>query len=324
MTATRTHPDLSVIIPIYNEEESIPLLVKRLFPILDGLSRSYEVLAVNDGSSDNSQNVLEAQAAINPRLKVIRFRRNAGQTAAMMAGIDYALGVIIITLDADLQNDPDDIPMMLDELEKGFDVVSGWRKDRKDAKIRRNFVSRIANRLISVVTGVHLNDYGCTLKVYRKEVLSGMRLYGEMHRFVPVYASWMGARVKEVPVQHHARAFGQSKYGLNRIFKVILDLMVIKFFSRYLVKPIYVFGGAAAFFIISSMLSFVWMVVLKLGFGVSMIQTPLPILSAILFLLGIMTFLMGILAEIMVRTYFESQGRVPYSVHGTINIEEKG
>ena len=324
MTATRTHPDLSVIIPIYNEEESIPLLVKRLFPILDGLSRSYEVLAVNDGSSDNSQNVLEAQAAINPRLKVIRFRRNAGQTAAMMAGIDYALGDIIITLDADLQNDPDDIPMMLDELEKGFDVVSGWRKDRKDAKIRRNFVSRIANRLISVVTGVHLNDYGCTLKVYRKEVLSGMRLYGEMHRFVPVYASWMGARVKEVPVQHHARAFGHSKYGLNRIFKVILDLMVIKFFSSYLVKPIYVFGGAAAFFIISSMLSFVWMVVLKLGFGVSMIQTPLPILSAILFLLGIMTFLMGILAEIMVRTYFESQGRVPYSVHGTINIEEKG
>ncbi|MHA7852722.1 glycosyltransferase family 2 protein [Roseovarius sp.] len=311
--------DVSVITPIYNEEESIPALVERLFPVLDSLGCSYEVIAVNDGSSDNSQKILEQYASEQPHLKVVEFRRNAGQTAAMMAGIDYSRGKVIITIDADLQNDPADIPRLLEKLDEGHDVVSGWRKNRKDAKIRRNFVSRVANRIISKISGVELRDYGCTLKAYRREVLKGMRLYGEMHRFVPIYASWMGADVVEMEVAHHARAFGQSKYGLNRIFKVILDLIVIKFFSKYLVKPIYVFGGTAAMFFLCAVLAFFYMIFLKLAFGTSMIQTPLPILSAMMFMLSVVTLLMGILAEILVRTYFESQNRLPYSVRKTVN-----
>lgn len=312
---------LSVLIPIFDEEESIPALAEQLFPVLRSLGRSYEVIAVNDGSRDRSQEVLEEVAAKYPELKIVRFRRNAGQTAAMMAGIDYSSGEIVVTLDADLQNDPSDIPVLLAKLDEGYDVVSGWRKDRKDAAIKRNFVSRVANRVISSISKVSLNDYGCTLKAYRKDVLSGMRLYGEMHRFVPIYASWMGARVTELPVKHHARQFGQSKYGLNRVIKVILDLMVIKFFSNYLVKPIYIFGGAAALFFAASGLSFLYMVFLKIWASIDMIQTPLPVLSAMLFLLSIMTFLMGLIAEILVRTYFESQGRVPYSVRDTVNFD---
>lgn len=312
---------LSVVIPIYEEEESIPRLVERLMPPLRGLGVPFEVIAVNDGSKDRSQEQLKIAAAANPELKVIRFRRNAGQTAAMMAGIDHSSGEVIVTIDADLQNDPDDIPALLQKLDEGYDVVSGWRRDRKDAAIKRNFVSRVANRLISRISGVKLNDYGCTLKAYRRQVLQRMRLYGEMHRFVPIYASWMGARVTEMPVRHYARQFGKSKYGLNRIVKVLLDLAVVKFFSRYLVKPIYVFGGVAAAFFGVSILAFLLMIVLRLGWDVSMVQTPLPILSAMLFLLSVMTLLMGILAEIMVRTYFESQGRLPYQVLDTINLE---
>ena len=315
---------LSVVIPIYEEEESIPRLVERLLPVLRNLGIGFEVIAVNDGSRDRSQEMLVTAAAANPEFKVIRFRRNAGQTAAMMAGIDHSSGDVIVTIDADLQNDPDDIPMLLDKLDEGYDVVSGWRRERQDAAIRRNFVSRVANRLISRISGVRLNDYGCTLKAYRRQVLQGMRLYGEMHRFVPIYASWMGANVTEVPVRHYARQFGKSKYGLSRIVKVLLDLTVVKFFSRYLVKPIYVFGGVAATFFILSIISFVAMIVLKFGFDVSMVQTPLPILSAMLFLLSVMVLLMGILAEIMVRTYFESQGRLPYQVLDTVNFERDG
>jgi len=312
---------LSVVIPIFEEEESIPQLVERLIPPLRGLKIPFEIIAVNDGSRDRSQEQLVAAAAMHHELKIIRFRRNAGQTAAMMAGIDHSTGDIIVTLDADLQNDPDDIPMILSKLDEGYDVVSGWRLERKDAAIRRNFVSRVANRLISRISGVHLNDYGCTLKAYRRQVLQGMRLYGEMHRFVPIYASWMGAKVTEVPVKHHARQFGKSKYGLNRVVKVLLDLAVVKFFSKYLVKPIYVFGGVSAAFVGLSIIFFIVMILMKLIWDVSMIQTPLPILSAILFMLSVTTLLMGILAEIVVRTYFESQGRLPYHVLDTINFE---
>lgn len=312
---------LSVVIPIYNEEESIPRLVERLMPPLRGLGVPFEVIAVNDGSKDKSQEQLVVAAETNQEFKVVRFRRNAGQTAAMMAGIDYSTGDVIVTIDADLQNDPDDIPMLLEKLNEGYDVVSGWRRDRKDAAIKRNFVSRVANRLISRISDVQLNDYGCTLKAYRREVLQGMRLYGEMHRFVPIYASWMGARVTEMPVRHHARQFGKSKYGLNRILKVLLDLAVVKFFSHYLVKPIYVFGGVAAAFFLLSGLSLLLMLVLKFGWGTSMIQTPLPVLSGMLFLLSVITLLMGILAEIMVRTYFESQSRLTYQVLDTINLK---
>lgn len=315
--------NLSVVVPIFEEEESIPLLVEMLVEELEKIGRTYEIVAVNDGSRDRSQAVLAEAAARYPQLRVVEFRTNAGQTAALMAGIDFSRGDIIVTIDADLQNDPSDIHVMLEKLDEGFDVVSGWRKDRQDAAIKRNFVSRIANRIISYISGVKLHDYGCTLKIYRREVLEGMRLYGEMHRFVPIYASWMGAKVVEMPVRHHARKFGRSKYGLNRIFKVVLDLIVIKFFSQYLVKPIYVFGGAAALFMAGSIASLVFMLWLKLAEGVSMIQTPMPVLAAMLFLLAVMTILLGILAEILVRTYFESQGRHAYHVRGTINMSGK-
>jgi dolichol-phosphate mannosyltransferase len=258
-----------------------------------------------------------------PELRVIDFRRNYGQTAAIMAGIDYAAGEFILTIDADLQNDPADIPILLTKLDEGYDVVSGWRKDRKDDAIRRNFVSRIANVIISWISGVQLKDYGCTLKVYRRDVLTDVRLYGEMHRFIPIYASWMGARTTEVPVRHHARRFGSSKYGLNRIAKVLLDLMVIKFLDRNFVKPIYVFGG---FGLVTLLCSFVFgtiMLYLKIFEGISMILTPLPLLTALTFLVGFMSVLMGLLAEMLVRTYFESQGRAAYHVRELINFPEK-
>jgi glycosyltransferase involved in cell wall biosynthesis len=316
-------PALSVIIPIFNEEESIPFLQSKLFKVLDTLPNRFEVIAVNDGSRDRSAEELLKVARQRPEFKIVNFRQNAGQTAAMMAGIDYASGDVIITIDADLQNDPEDIPLLLSKLAEGNDVVSGWRKDRKDAAIRRNLTSRIANRFISWISGVKLHDYGCTLKAYRKEVLSGMRLYGEMHRFVPIYASWMGAKVVEVPVRHHARQFGQSKYGLERTIKVVLDLLVVKFMSRYLVKPIYVFGGFGAVSLLSAFVVFSYMVYLKYFEGIYMIQTPLPVLSGLLVLISVISVLMGFLAEINMRTYFESQNRTPYSVRDAVNFDKK-
>ena len=321
-----TAPSVSVILPVYDEEESLPSLLTALFGTLDKTldPASFEVVVIDDGSHDASFAVLKAAAAVRPELKVIRFRRNAGQTAAIMAGIDHASAPVIVTLDADLQNDPEDIPTLLAKLAEGYDVVSGWRKDRQDAKISRNFVSRVANRMISRLSGVRLHDYGCTLKAYRKEVLEGMRLYGEMHRFVPIYASWMGAKVAEIPVRHRARSFGKSKYGLERTLKVILDLMVIMFLSKYLVKPIYVFGGFAAFCFASAFAGFMWMFYLKYAEGTSMIQTPLPVLISMLFLVGAMSIMMGILAEIMIRTYFESRGRPPYHIGEKINFAELG
>ncbi len=227
-------------------------------------------------------------------------------------------------MDADLQNDPADIPILLSTLEQGYDVVSGWRKDRQDHAISRNFVSRVASRVISRISGVPLHDYGCTLKAYRREVLEGMRLYGEMHRFVPIYASWMGAKVTEIPVHHHARKFGKSNYGLERTLKVVLDLMVVKFLSRYLVKPIYVFGGFAAACFSLSTLAFMYMLYLKFAAGVSMIQTPLPVLIAMLILVGVMSIMMGLIAEILMRTYFESRGLPAYSVRERLNFDHSG
>jgi dolichol-phosphate mannosyltransferase len=309
-----------VVLPVYNEEESLPLLLKSLFGVLDRLGRPFEIIVVDDGSRDASFQVLEAAAAERPELKVIQFRRNAGQTAALMAGIDHAAHPVIVTLDADLQNDPEDIPHLLEKLDEGCDVVSGWRKDRQDAKISRNFVSRVANGVISRLSGVELHDYGCTLKAYRKEVLEGMRLYGEMHRFVPIYATWMGGRVTETPVRHHARQFGRSKYGLERTLKVMLDLMVVMFLARYLVKPIYVFGGVAVACFLGSLASFAYMLFLKIAAHISFIQTPLPVLVSMLFLVGVMSLMMGILAEIMIRTYFESRGSPAYHVRQTINV----
>ncbi len=309
--------DISVVLPIFDEEESLGELLANLFSVLDGLNRPYEIWCVNDGSHDRSSEILHDIAKRRPQLRVIDFRRNFGQTAALQAGFDHASGDIIVTLDADLQNDPADIPRLLEKLDEGYDVVSGWRANRKDAAISRNFVSRIANGVISSISGVKLHDYGCTLKVYRRDVMSGVRLYGEMHRFIPIYASWRGARVVEMPVGHAARRYGKSKYGLNRIFKVILDLMVLKFLESYLVKPIYVFGGFGMFAIACSFVTLAGAVALKIFAHTSLIQTPLPLLAAMLFLMGCMSILLGLLAEIMTRTYFESQGGRPYAVRNT-------
>jgi glycosyltransferase involved in cell wall biosynthesis len=306
--------DLSVILPIFNEKESLQALFSQLLPILENMPGNYEVLAVNDGSSDGSLALLRDIALKHKQVRVIDFRRNYGQTAALMAGFNQARGEIIVTLDSDLQNDPSDIPAMVAKINEGYDVVSGWRKDRKDAALTRNLPSKMANALISKISGVKLNDYGCTLKAYRKDVMVGVRLYGEMHRFIPIYASWMGARVVEMPVNHHARKFGQSKYGLNRIFKVILDLIVVKFLEDYLVKPIYVFGGFGMISIMGAFAAITLAIGLKLFAGTSLILTPLPLLSAMLFLIGCISVLMGLLAEMIMRTYFESHGRMPYTI----------
>ena len=318
--AARAVPELSVIIPLYNEEENIRPLMERLFTELTALPLAFEVLVIDDGSTDGSYRALQREAAERPQLKVIRFRRNYGQTAAMMAGIDFASGGTLISLDADLQNDPADIPTLLAKLDEGFDVVSGWRKDRKDARFRRTLISRVANRVISTISGVRLNDYGCTLKAYRSDVVKGIKLYGEMHRFIPIYARWMGARVTEVPVQHHPRTHGVSKNGLERVVKVILDMIVVKFLDRHFVKPIYVFGSVGLAAIALSFVTLALAIGLRVWAHISLIQTPLPLLSALLFLIGTTSILMGLIAEMTVRTYFESQHRPPYLIRESVNL----
>jgi len=315
---------LSVIIPIYDEEKNVPGLCDGLFKVLQSLPYSFEIIAVNDGSKDGSLEALRRETGKHPELKVVDFRRNFGQTAALMAGIDYSKGEVIVSIDADLQNDPDDIPLLVAKLAEGYDVVSGWRKDRQDAAVRRVLMSRVANFIISLVSGVKLTDYGCTLKAYRRDVVKGIRLYGEMHRFIPIYASWMGAKVVEMPVRHHPRRFGRSKYGLGRVFKVLLDLMVVKFLDQYFVKPIYVFGGFGLLSLLVSFLAAAYLLYLKFGQGYSMIQSPVLLLAAMTFLVGVLSILMGLLAEILVRTYFESQARATYAVRELVNFGNEG
>jgi glycosyltransferase involved in cell wall biosynthesis len=312
---------ISVIVPVKNEAQNLPLLIDKLLPVLHGLGRNFEVIIVNDGSTDDSLRVLRDLATSHPELRVIDLARNYGQTAAMMAGIDHARGDIIVPIDADLQNDPADIPRLLAKLDEGYDVVSGWRKDRQDAALRRNFVSRVANRVISRVSGVRLHDYGCSLKAYRRSVLGPVRLYGEMHRFVPIYASWYGARVTEIPVNHSPRLHGKSNYGLERALKVVLDLMVVRFLDRWLAKPIYVFGGVGLLWFAVAMLSTVYMMYLKYFDNLSMIQTPLPLLGAMSLMMGVMSISIGLVAEIVVRTYFESQGKSTYHARELINLD---
>ncbi len=306
--------DLSVTIPIYNEQDNIALLYERTRNALDATGKSWELILTNDGSRDDSAQRLDDIAAQDSRVRVIHLSRNFGQTAALMAGLDHAMGEIIIPMDGDLQNDPADIQRLLGKLDEGYDVVSGWRKDRKDAAIKRNLPSRIANDLISFVSGVHLHDYGCSLKAYRRDVLEGVRLYGEMHRFVPIYAAWNGAKVSEIEVTHHPRIHGESNYGLERVFKVMLDLLVVKFLFKYANKPIYIFGGFGFVSILSAGLVTLWAGWLKLFEEVSLIQTPLPTLGVILFAIGILSILMGLLAEMLNRTYHESQGKSVYRI----------
>ncbi len=312
-------PELSVLIPVLNEIENLERLHKQISTNLSGLNRPFEVIYVDDGSTDGSYEMLTKIAQRDERVKVVRFVRNFGQTAALACGIDHASGDILIPMDADLQNDPADIELLIQKLEEGFDVVSGWRKDRQDELFLRLIPSWCANKLISVISGVRLHDYGCSLKAYRREVIKDIRLYGEMHRFVPIYASWVGAKVTEIPVTHHARQFGKSKYGIERTFKVILDLMTVKFLSSYATKPIYVFGSAGLWSFVAALAGFAWMVILKFFYNTTFIQTPLPVLVAMFFMLGIQFILMGLLAEILMRTYHESQDKRIYIVKSSIN-----
>jgi glycosyltransferase involved in cell wall biosynthesis len=311
---------ISIVIPVHDERDNLLALYESLTDALLGLSEPFEVLWVDDGSSDGSAEVLRELARKEDTNKVVCLRRNFGQTAALMAGIDHAKGDVVIPMDGDGQNDPADIPRLLDKLAEGYDVVSGWRRDRRDAR-RRTFTSRVANALIARLSGVGLHDFGCTLKAYRREVLGRIRLYGEMHRFIPIYASWQGARVTEIPVRHHPRRHGESKYGFERVFKVLLDLLVVSFLGRFETKPIYVFGGFALLTWVVAGLAAAYAVYLKYFESTTFIQTPLPLIAVISFNTGVTSLLMGFLAEILMRTYFESQEKMPYAVRHTLNLE---
>lgn len=315
-------PELSLFLPVLNEEDNLPPMHAKIRAALDALGKSAEVIYVDDGSTDRSLAVLREIASSDDRVRVISLRRNYGQTAAMSAGIDAAKGNILIPMDADLQNDPADIKRLLDKLDEGYDVVSGWRKNRQDKLISRKIPSQIANRIISWIGGVKLHDYGCSLKAYRRDVIQDVKLYGEMHRFIPIYAAWAGARVTEIPVDHHARTMGKSKYGISRTIKVVFDLITIKFMAEYHTKPIYVFGtfGMLAFFI--SMIAAIWATVLKFGYDVSFILTPLPIIAVVMLAISVQFFLMGLLAELLVRTYHESQDKAIYAVREKIGFDE--
>jgi glycosyltransferase involved in cell wall biosynthesis len=311
---------ISVTVPVYNEAESVPILAERVTNVLSELGEPWELIFVDDGSHDGSSEELDRVAAQNRNVKVIHFRRNYGQTAAMMAGFDYAQGDVIIPMDGDLQNDPRDIPKMLAKLEEGYDVCSGWRKDRQDDALQRNLPSIMANRLISIVSGVQLRDFGCSLKAYRADIIKSVRLYGEMHRFLPIYAHWHGAKITEVTVNHMPRTSGKSKYGLERVLKVLADLLVVKFIDSYAEKPMYVFGGVGLLSFFVSFVAGASAVYFKFFGHKSFIETPLPLLCVMSALTGIMCFLMGLLAEMIMRTFYESQGKSVYSVKSTINI----
>lgn len=312
--------NLSVVIPVYNEVESVPRLHQAIHDALDCFpDLRWEVVYVDDGSSDGSPKALEGLAAADPgHALVVELRRNFGQTAAIAAGIDHALGEVIVLMDADLQNDPADIPMMLDKINEGYDVVSGWRVNRQDDYFTRTFPSHLANWLISTVTGVHLHDYGCTLKAYRREVLTGFRLYGEMHRFIPAYANSVGARIIEVSVTHHARQFGRTKYGITRTLKVVLDLFTVKFLISYAHKPIYLFGGAGMVLMTLSAFMLFFLLVRKFTVHIDVLPSPFFQLSMMFLLLGFQSILMGLVAELLVRTYHESQQKPTYTVRKVI------
>jgi glycosyltransferase involved in cell wall biosynthesis len=311
---------ISVTIPIYNEEQTIPQLVEKITSVCSRIGRPWEMILVNDGSQDGSAALLDKLAAENSHIKVVHFRRNFGQTAAMMAGFDFASGDVIIPMDGDLQNDPEDLPKLLGRIEEGYDVCSGWRKDRKDNALKRNLPSIMANKLISTLSGVELHDFGCSLKAYRAEVIKGVRLYGEMHRFLPIYAKWHGAKICEEPVNHFARTAGKSKYGLERVFKVILDLITVKFLDKYALKPMYLFGFCGILALGAALLAALWAIYLYFFHGYFFTGTPLPMIAVFSFMTGILCFLMGLLAEMITRTFYESQGKTIYLVKETRNL----
>ena len=307
--------DLSLVIPVYNEEDNLPLLMDSIHAALNPLKKKWEVVFVDDGSKDDSLDVLTAIAEKDPKhVRVIVFRRNFGQTAAITAGIDHSDGKIIVLLDADMQNDPADIPMLLEKLDEGYDLVSGWRKDRKDNRFTRTIPSNLANGLISRVTGVHLHDYGCTLKAYRREALAGFRLYGEMHRFIPVFAHSVGAKITEVPVRHHPRKFGVAKYGLDRTVKVILDLFTVKFLLDYSHKPMRLFGGAGILLIFLGAVDLLYLFIRRTWWNVPTFSSPLLQVGVMFVIMGFQSILMGLIAEQLSRTYHESQSKPTYTI----------
>lgn len=313
-TATAaTEPEVSVVLPVYNEVESLPQLLEAIAGTLRD-RHTYEIICVDDGSSDGSGDLLRQLASDRADLTAVLFRRNYGQTPAMAAGFDRARGRVVVSLDADLQNDPADIPVLLEKLAEGYDMVSGWRKQRQDAALTRLLPSRIANWLIGRVTGVQLHDYGCSLKAYRSELLADMNLYGELHRFLPALASIEGARIAEIPVRHHARQFGQSKYGLGRTFRVLMDLLTVWFMKTFLTRPMHVFGSLGMLSLALGFLAGAYLTVLKFGFGQSIGDRPLLILVAVLLVSGVQLFCFGLLGELLMRTYHESQGRPIYRI----------
>ncbi len=315
--------ELSLVTPVYNEEENLPLLYAAIQQVMQSIGKTWEVIFVDDGSRDKSLSVLETLVQKDPEhVRVVVFRRNFGQTAAITAGVDYALGNTIILLDADMQNDPADIPLLLAKLDEGYDLVSGWRKDRQDNRFTRTIPSNLANGLISYVTGVHLHDYGCTLKAYRRGALEGFRLYGEMHRFIPVFAHSVGARITEIPVRHHPRRFGVAKYGLERTVKVVLDLFTVKFLLDYSHKPMRLFGGMGVSLIFVSVALWLYLFIRKVFFLVPVLSSPFFQISVMLLILGFQSILMGLIAELLARTYHESQSKPTYTVRTVLGKKQ--
>lgn len=310
----RDFKSVSIVIPIFNEEENIADLYAALSAVIAKLPYTAELVFVDDGSKDKSLELLDEIAKKDPGCVVISFMRNYGQTSALAAGIAHSSSDVVVFMDADMQNDPTDIPVILEKLSEGFDVVSGWRANRKDAFINRKLPSIIANGLISRVTGVYLHDYGCTLKAYRREYLQGFKLYGEMHRFLPAYAAQNGAKIVEIPVKHHPRTKGKSKYGIGRTFKVMLDLLTVKFLSSYATKPIYLFGNVGMFLMSLAVFLVGYLLIQKVTIGTSLIQSPLLLMSAMFVILGVQSIFLGLIAELLVRTYHESQNKPPYRI----------
>lgn len=311
--------DVSIVIPLLNEVENVQILYDQIRPVIDESTRRFEVILVDDGSTDGTFEVLKGLQAMDHRLKIIRLRRNFGQSAGFSAGFDYARGKMIVTMDGDLQNDPADIPMLLGKIDEGYDVVSGWRVKRQDVLLTRRLPSKAANALISRVTGVRLHDYGCSLKAYRSEVVKNVRLYGELHRFIPALASWMGIRVAEVPVNHKPRKYGRSKYGINRTIKVFLDLITVKFLLNYATRPLQIFGLLGLLSLVFGMLLAGYLTIQRLYFHQGLADRPILLLAILLIMLGVQLITMGLLGELVVRTYHESQNKPIYMVRDVLD-----
>ena len=312
---------ITIVVPIFNEQENVVKLIDEITIAMAGQTADYELILVDDGSHDNSFALVREQALRHRQVKAIQLRRNFGQTAAMAAGFDHARGEVIIPMDGDLQNDPRDIPRLLAKIEEGYDIVSGWRKDRQDRMLSRRLPSVLANGLISKMTGVRLHDYGCTLKAYRREVLERINLYGELHRFVPALASQVGARVAEIPVNHRARLAGQSKYGIDRTLRVILDLVTVKFLLKYSTRPMQLFGKWSALTFLAAGVSGATTLYMKFFEHLPMNRNPLLVLTAFLLFSGVQFLVLGLVAELVTRTYHEVQGKPIYIVRETVNLD---